>query len=226
MPQQPAPVYFQHSQQPYAIIPYQHLQHSLGSQHELQPTPLLLPLTGEDPYTEDDEVEPVNTITITPNSSAFRQTRTIQQSSKSHKPLTEEITIDFSNGGKQYKGQVLFKLLNSRYLYTVATTEPGIEKAFLLRAKDFPIQRDRLHPYESTTAEHLKPFNWFIINTVAMITQSNGQVLVWSEGTFDNANIVCVSFSVLESKWSSQLVQKKVAQKREVQKQRNLKGKR
>ena len=183
------------------------------------------PSTGEDPSTDDNEAEPINAITITPDSSAFRHGRTIQQSSKSHQPLEKEIYIKFSNGGKDYTGSVLFKLLNFRYLYTVATTEPGIEKAFLLRAKDFPDERNLLHPYESTTAEHLKSFKWFTINTVAMIRQKNSQVLVWAEGTFDNTNIVCVSFSVLESKWSYQLLQNKVAQKRAVQKQQNLKGK-
>ena len=107
----------------------------------------------------------------------------------------------------------------------VATTETNIEKAFILRAKDFPNERELFDPYESTTAEHLKGFNQFAMNTVAMITLSNGQVLAWAEGTPDNRNMWCVSFSVLSSKWSSSLVQKKVAQNRKVQDQRNIKGK-
>lgn len=142
---------------------------------------------------DDDEAEPVNAITVTPDSSVFRQTRTIQQSSRSNKPLKIFIPIEFKVDNKQYTGRVLFRVLNSRYLYAVAPTEPGIEKAFLLRAKDFKKERDLLDPYESTTAQHLELFNWFIMNTVAMITQSNGQVLVLAEGTFDNTNIVCVT---------------------------------
>jgi hypothetical protein len=101
----------------------------------------------------------------------------------------------------------------------------GIERAFILRTKQFKEAKDLLEQYESTTAEHLKRFNQFTINTVAMITQKNGQVIVWAEGTPDNRNMWCVSFSVLASKFCSSLVWRKVEQKRGLQQQRNYKKK-
>jgi hypothetical protein len=171
--------------------------------------------------TDDEEIEPLHGgLQIATNTSVLRQSYAIPQSSSTR------ITIQFSANGRCYDGWALFRLLNSRYLYTVTTTETGgfpcVEKAFLVPAKVFS-EKKALQPYESTTLDRMKAVRRFFMMTVAMVKLSNGQVLTIVEGLDeDTGSILVVSLSILIARWSRSLVKRKVADLRKRQDQRNL----
>ena len=204
-----------------------------SSFNQLQPP--LLPWTDGRPNgsntegcptdTDDDEITVLIGLTICTNSFIFRASCTIQQSCQNDRPLLKNITVSLSHRGKQYAGRVLFKVLSSRYLYTVATID-DTEKAFLLHSKDYPTEAKQLEPFKAPTAKDLEDIKDLRMLTVATIRVGDRDITLCESAVSYNTCPASfygwpISCSVLKSRWSKTTVLKNVAEKRKIQKQRN-----
>ncbi|KAL2168158.1 hypothetical protein VTG60DRAFT_326 [Thermothelomyces hinnuleus] len=153
----------------------------------------------------------------------FRQAHIVQQSAKLHTPLAKSIPVEFKAGKNTYHGDILYKVVNSRYLYTVVNTGEEVEKAFLLKAKDFPKEADLLAAFHPPlTSGDLFDVEGFVINTVAMVNEGKRVICVVEGAAVNNKNMWVSTISVLKTKWSASLVVAQVKARRKEQKQLNF----
>ncbi|KAL2137618.1 hypothetical protein VTI28DRAFT_8866 [Corynascus sepedonium] len=175
-------------------------------------------------FSDEDEIQPLITpLTRSENSIFFRQAHIVQQSAKLDNPLASSIPVEFKVGRSTHLGMILYKVVNSRYLYTVVNTGEDVEKAFLLKAKDFPDEAAQIAAFHPTvTNGDLFDIEGFVINTVAMVVEGKRVICVVEGAAVGNSNMWVCTISVLKTRWSSSLVVGQVKARRKEQKQLNL----
>jgi hypothetical protein len=157
-------------------------------------------------------------LTRSENSILFRQEQVVQTSSVFHTPLRTKVPVKFKIGSSQYYGNILYKVINKIYLYTVVDTGRAVERAYLLRASDFTGEAAQVPEFHKPLRE-LSDVQGFVINTVAMVQEGKRTICMVEGAAANNQNMWVCSVSVLKTRWSKKMVLEQVRARRKEQQQ-------